>query len=146
MALFPENMPRVEPEMDDADFWQHCREQRLCFQTCGNCGKVRHPPTPVCGVCHSTDVTWTEAPAVAELYSYTVVHYPSHAAVRESLPYTVGLITFPDLPGVRLVSNVTDCPRAELAIGMVLELWWDDDGTGQFLPRFRPARVHAASV
>lgn len=139
MALFPDIMPRVVPEMDDAQFWAHCRNRELRFQACGDCGTPRHPPTPICGACHSTAIAWPPAPSHAEVYSFTVVHYASHPAVSGQLPYVVGLIAFPDLPGVRLVSNITDCDPADVKVGMALTLWWDEPGDGQFLPRFRPA-------
>lgn len=139
MALFPETMPRPEPDMDDAPFWQACAERRLQFQACGDCGLLRHPPAPICGGCHSTAVTWVAAPATAEVFSYTVVHHPSHQAVAERVPYVVGLVTFPELPGVKLVTNITDTDPAAVHVGMALTLWWDDIGDGMHLPRFRPA-------
>ncbi len=139
MALFPETMPRPEPDMDDAPFWSACARRQLRFQSCGVCGLLRHPPAPICGGCHSTEVTWVTAPAEAEVFSFTVIHHASHAAVADNLPYVVGLVTFPGLPGVKLVTNITDVPPSEIRIGMPLTLWWDDIGDGMHLPRFRPA-------
>lgn len=137
MAYFPDAMPRPQPTMDDAGFWDGCREQKLRFQACAACGKPRHPPMPVCPVCHSTKVTWIDAPAKAEVYTFNVIHYASHPAVAGHLPYVGALIVFPDLPGVRLISNVTHCAPASVAIGLQVELWWDDIGDGLFIPRFR---------
>lgn len=139
MALFPAEMPGVDPGFDDAAFWAHCRNRELRFQACADCGTPRHPPGPVCPSCQSLQVNWVAAPVAAELYSHTVVHYASHPAVKQNLPYVVGLVVFPDLPGVKLVSNVTDINRADVQIGMPLKLWWDDVGDGMYLPRFRPA-------
>jgi len=79
------------------------------------------------------------APAKAEVFSFTVIHHASHAAVADNLPYVVGLVTFPGLPGVKLVTNITDIPPSDIRIGMPLTLWWDDIGDGMHLPRFRPA-------
>ena len=139
MAFFPNDMPRPAPNMYEAGFWNACAEKRLRFQACGACGQLRHPPMPICPACHSTEVAWVDAPAAAEVYSYTVVHHASHPAVVGNLPYVVGIVTFPDLPGVRLVSNVTDIPTGDVHIGMKLEVWWDDIGDGMCIPRFRPA-------
>lgn len=138
MALFPPDMPGVDPGFDDREFWAHCRNRELRFQTCADCGTPRHPPGPVCPSCRSLAVEWVEAPVEAELYSFTVVHYASHPAVKPNLPYVVGLVTFAGLPGVKLVSNITGCDPADVRIGMKLQFWWDDIGDGQFLPRFRP--------
>ena len=138
MAYFPDDMPRPEPDWDDRGYWEHCAEQRLCFQTCGACGIVRHPPGPMCAACHSTAVSWTDAPSEAEVYSYNVVHYAGHPAVKARLPYVGAVVEFAGLPGVRLVTNVTHVEPAEMRIGMAVRLWWDDIGDGMFIPRFRP--------
>src|SRR5690606_5201440 len=94
MAYFPADMPGVEPNMDDAGFWEKCGEQQLSFQACGQCGHLRHPPTPICANCHSTEIKWVQAPSKGEVFTYTVVHHASHAAVKTKLPYVVALITF----------------------------------------------------
>lgn len=138
MAYFPDAMPRPVPTMDDAGFWDRCRQRKLCFQACAACGKLRHPPMPVCPACHSTKVTWINAPAQAEVYTFNVIHYASHPAVAGHLPYVGALIVFPELPGVRLISNVTHCAPSSVSIEMPVELWWDDIGDDMFIPRFRP--------
>lgn len=140
MAYFPDTMPKPVPTMDDEPFWRSCAERRLRFQSCAACGTPRHPPTPVCPVCRSTATAWVDGPARAEVFTFTVVHHASHPAVADRLPYVGAVITFPDLPGVRLVSNVTDCDPHAVAIGMPVELWWDDVGDGTLVPRFRPRR------
>ena len=143
MAYFPDTMPRPMPNMDDAGFWAGCRERKLRFQACADCGKPRHPPMPVCPDCHSTKVRWIDAPANAEVYTYNVIHHASHPAVVQNLPYVGALIVFADLPGVRLLSNVTHCAPSSVHIGMKVAVWWDDIGDGMFIPRFRPAGAAA---
>jgi hypothetical protein len=143
MAYFPESMPRPSPTMDDAGFWDSCRRQRLSFQACSDCEVPRHPPTPVCAHCHSLRSKWVPVSGRGEVYTFTVVHHASHPAVKDKLPYVGALITFDDLPGVRLVSNVTHCDPADVRIGMKLDLWWDDIGGDQHVPRFRPRRESA---
>ncbi|MEC9347967.1 MAG: OB-fold domain-containing protein [Pseudomonadota bacterium] len=139
MAMFPDSMPRPTPNMDEQGFWDACAQQALRFQACGSCGTLRHPPLPICGACHSTAIRWVDAPAEAELFSYTVVHHASHPAVKGNLPYVVGIVSFPGLPGVRLVSNITGVERTDVRIGMKLRLWWDDIGAGMYVPRFAAA-------
>lgn len=57
--------------------------------------------------------------------------------MKNQLPYVVALITFADMPEVRLVSNVTDRDPSLIKIGAKVELWWDDIGAGMYLPRFQ---------
>lgn len=136
MALFPDDMPAPAPEPSDAAFWAHCAAGRLRFQTCAECAIPRHPPTPMCPFCHATGVDWVDPGWKAEIYTYTVIHHASHEAVVGSLPYVVAVVTFPALPGVRLVTNVTGRDPAEICIGMPVSLWFDELENGMRVPRF----------
>lgn len=138
MAHFSKEMPRPEPNMDDAGFWQGCADRSLVFQACGQCGTLRHPPVPMCPTCHSTSVKWIKAPQHGEIFTFTVVSHASHEAVTPQLPYVVAVVQFPALPGVRLVTNITDIASGDVRIGMPVQLWWDDIGDGMHLPRFKP--------
>jgi uncharacterized OB-fold protein len=139
MPLFAHTMPTPEPDGDDHPFWDACRERRLCFQVCRQCGQARHPPTPVCARCLSFDAVWRESAGKGTIYSYTIIHHASHPAVRDHLPYAVALVEFDDTPGVRLVTNITGCPPDQLQIGQAVVLWWDALADGLWLPRFSPA-------
>ena len=75
----------------------------------------------------------------AQVYTHTTIHHVSHEAVRSSLPYVVGVVTFPDVPGVRLVTNITDVDPQQVCIGLRVQLWWDAVGDGMHIPRFKPA-------
>ncbi len=138
MALFPPTMPAPEPEPSDYQFWSHCANGRLRFQACSDCGTPRHPPTAMCPSCNSARVEWVDPGEKAEVFTCTVIHHASHEAVAQSLPYAVAVVTFPALPGVRLVTNVTDVRPEEVYIGQPVRLWFDDIGEGLQVPRFRP--------
>ena len=145
MAYFPADMPEPVPTMDDAAFWDHCAERQLLFQSCAACEQPRHPPTPICWRCGSTRLQWVEAPEHATVFTFTVVHHPSHPAVIGHLPYVVAVVDFPQLAQVRLVTNVTDVAPAQVRVGLSVRLWWDRladaDAAARpmYLPRFRPA-------
>lgn len=139
MAYFSDDMPVPAPNMDDAGFWEHCAKRELRFQSCADCGVLRHPPIPMCGACGSTRVNWVGAPREAEVFSYTVVHHASHECVASRLPYVVAVVTFPELGDVRLITNVTHVPPESVRIGMRLQLWWDEVPGGGHVPRFKPA-------
>ena len=144
MAYFPADMPVPVPTMDDAAFWDHCAERRLHFQSCAACQQPRHPPTPICSRCGSTRLQWVEAPDQATVFTFTVVHHPSHPAVIGHLPYVVAVVDFAQLAQVRLVTNVTDVDPAQVRVGLPVRLWWDRladaDAAARpmYLPRFRP--------
>lgn len=133
----PDGVPFPDPPLDAREFWRHCAERRLMFQTCADCATPRHPPTPLCPNCQSTATDWRKAPTDARIYSYTIVHNPSHQAVADRVPYNVAVIEFPDLPGVKLVSNVVDAAPNALKIGLAVVLEWQQHGQGPWLPRFK---------
>ncbi len=137
MAYFPEGMPAPSPNFDDREFWRHCDDRELRFQCCAACGNARHPPSPVCPKCRSLQAKWQAVQGEGKVFSFTVIHHASHEAVKPNLPYVVAVVTFDDLPGVRLVSNVTDIPPSAVHIGMRVKLWWDEISDGHCLPRFR---------
>ena len=135
LYLPPDLVP--EPSMDERVFWAHCVQRRLAFQRCGACSMHRHPPMAICPACQSAHVEWTEAPEVGIVYSYTIVHHPSHPAMRARVPYNVAVISFAGLDEVRLISNVVDAKPEQMAIGLRVELQWEGPVGGFWLPRFR---------
>ena len=122
---------------DDAPFWESCARRVLKFQKCRACGTLTHPPIGVCPHCQSIERDWFEAPPVARVYSFTWIHTAAHDAVGDRLPYNVAVVEFPELPGVRLISNVVDVKPGELAIGDLIALVWEPFGEAGALPRFR---------
>ena len=80
-------------------------------------------------------VGWKEAPEIGEIFSFTRIHHASHPAVSDELPYIVAIVTFPELHGIRFISNITDTDSVH--IGMKVRLWWDDIGDGLYIPRFK---------
>jgi len=55
------------------------------------------------------------------------------------VPYNIVLVELPDAGGVRLVSNLVDVPVEEVAVGLEVEVLFEDQGDVT-LPRFRRVR------
>lgn len=137
MSYLPAETPFPPPEPWEQPFWDFCGQRSLRFQSCARCGVIRHPPMPVCAACHALESKWLAADSDVELFTYTVVHHPNHPALVASTPYNAALVIFPRMQGVRLVTNIVDCPNQDLRIGMPLSLVWDEPVPGRVLPRFR---------
>lgn len=135
MAIFGNDMPKPEPGLDDAGFWRACAEKRLAFRHCEDCDRHHHPPLPVCPHCQSQRLDWREATGPAEIFSFTEVHHPAHAAVIGRTPYTVVVVAYPEMEWTRIVSNLVG--DGEVRIGDRVEIVWDAIGDGMFLPRYR---------
>jgi hypothetical protein len=138
MSYLPADTPFPAPEPWEQPFWDFCSQRSLRFQSCAKCGLIRHPPMPVCAACHALQTEWLEATDDAELFTFTIIHHPNHAALEGLTPYNVALAIFPLRQDVRLVSNIIGCANADLRIGMPLALVWEEPRPGLILPRFRP--------
>lgn len=143
MPYLPVTVPGPKIDETNAPFWDNCRNHRLTFQQCADCGHHVHPPLPVCPRCQSLDRQWPEAPSEATVFSFTWIHTAAHDSVADSLPYNAALVEFPDLPGVRLVTNVINVKPGELGFGDRLSLIWEDGENDQPLPRFRKLKEAA---
>ena len=134
------SMPAVEPEIDDAEFWEAAAQQRLVIQRCAECGILRHPPRPVCADCGSIDHVWVEAPSEGTIFSFTVTHVAAPGVDQAVVPFNVALVGFPDLQDIRLITNIVGAAPEELAIGAPVSLIWDAGPSGCSLPRFELKR------
>ncbi|MFL6239444.1 MAG: bifunctional MaoC family dehydratase N-terminal/OB-fold nucleic acid binding domain-containing protein [Actinomycetes bacterium] len=119
----------------DSEFWfEGAKQHKLLIQRCVPCGRLRHPPGPVCPRCTSYDWDTVEASGRGTVYSFVVNHYPQVPAF--DYPLSVGLIELQE--GTRLVADIIGVEAAEVEVGMPVQAEFvavDDDLT---LPMFRP--------
>ena len=138
MAYLPE-LGSLTPDVHTRDFWAFCARRELRFQRCEACGRFRQPPRPGCPHCGAPASTWVRVAGHGRLFTYTVVHHAAFPSLAPRVPYNVATVEFDDAPGVRLITNVLDVAPGDLAIGMALDLVWDEPQPGVVLPRFRRA-------
>ena len=72
----------------------------LAVQRCAVCGARQHPPEEVCHRCAGTDFTYPPVAPRGTVHSFTVVHYAPSAALADSVPYAVVLVSLDELPEV----------------------------------------------
>jgi hypothetical protein len=136
--FFPDGMPQPLADSITLPFWQAAAEHRLVVQSCARCGRTRLPPAPLCAICRSTDAAWQQVSGRGEVYTYTIVHRP--IAAGQPLPTIIAVIALEDAGGARMISNLVNAQPAEIAIGLPVELVWEDMSTELAIPRFQPAR------
>jgi len=128
-------MPRVIPpvvEHDDEYFWDGVQRHQLLLQRCASCQTLRHPPIPMCGVCHSLDWDTQPANGGGTIHSWIVSRHPSEP---DAEPRVVVLVQLEE--GVRFVANLCDVDIADVQNEMPVELCFlEVDGV--LLPQFRP--------
>ncbi len=143
----PAKRPRPGINLDNQFFWDGARSHELRIQTCLACGERYFPPTPRCWKCGSFDMGYVVASGRARLYSWVSPQHPQ--APGFDYPLLVGLVELEE--GTRLIANLVGVRRADVRIGMPLEVAWLDshpalvegaeDSRGPItLPQFRPAR------
>jgi uncharacterized OB-fold protein len=137
MPYFPEGMPVPVADALTEPYWAAAREHRLVVQRCTACGTFRHLPHEVCGRCQSTEHEWVESAGRGSIYTYTIAGHPVHEALTDSVPYNVAIVQLDDCGGVLVPSNLVDCPVEDIAVGLRVELAWEDVAEGVSVPRFR---------
>jgi uncharacterized OB-fold protein len=120
---------------DSAVFWDAVLEGRLVAQRCVGCGRLRHPPRPMCPDCHSLEVDVVDLSGRGSLYSYALLHHPQHPAF--DYPVIAALVELDE--GVRLVSNLVEVSPDEIRIGMPLEVAFVPTADAGAVPVFRSA-------
>ncbi len=119
------------------EFYNWCRRGDLRFQRCSACQAWRHVPRPICAACGSFESTWQRSSGRGTVFSWTVAERPMHPAFRDDAPYAPVIIEMEE--GVRLVTEMLDCPPDELEIGMPVELVLDHVTPEITLPKFKRA-------
>lgn len=105
-------MPAADEEA--APFWQATKEGRLVIQACGNCGRLRHPPRPMCPSCHSTERAWKDMGRNGTVWSYVVPHPPLLEPYSSLAPYNVIVVELDEEPRIRFVGNLVENVDAPL--------------------------------
>ena len=132
-----EKPARIKPPMgpDNGWWWEQVAAGRIPIQRCAECGKLRHPPRPMCDACQSLEWGSVEATGRGTLRAYTVIHYPEFPGY--SYPIVAGLVDLEE--GERMLSHVVGCAPEDVHVGMALEGFVHEDEDGFKLPMFRPA-------
>jgi uncharacterized OB-fold protein len=121
------------------EFYAWCERGELRFQRCTGCGAWRHVPREMCAECGSSEWEWERSSGRGRVFTWTVVARAMHPAFRSDVPFAPAVIELNE--GVRLLSQVVDCPPEELQIDMPVEVTFEAVTPEITLPKFRRAGV-----
>lgn len=121
-----------------APFWEGCRKHVFLLQRCSGCRAYRYRPESYCPKCNSASFTWEQSTGKGTVYTYTVTHNPFHPGLLGKLPLATVLVKLEE--GVMVTSNVVDATPEEIAIGMPVEVCFEDVTSEITLPKFRKRR------
>jgi len=108
---------------DNREFWNFCREKKLIFQKCTNCGKIRWPYSFCCPECYSSDYHLSESKGLGRIYSYVIYNVPFHKDFKDRVPYIVGVIELDE--GVKFLSNIVAKNFENIHCGEKVKLFWE---------------------
>ena len=128
------------PAPDDLTrpYWEAAKKHELRVQRCKACGHYQHPPQAQCSKCSSGEIEWTKLSGKGVVYSFIIDHRLMVPGFNE--PYVVAQINpvEADTDVVRITSNIRDCDRNDVYIGMPVEVLFEDVNEKVTLPQFRP--------
>jgi hypothetical protein len=129
--------PLPEITIESRPFWEGCKRHELLVQRCRGCGALQHYPRGICASCWGTDLEWRRSSGRGTVHTYTVTHRSQARGFREELPYVLAYVELDE--GVQLVTNIVGCAPDRVAIGMPVEVTFEDVTPQISIPRFRPA-------
>ena len=119
-------------------YWDAAKEHRLVILRCDGCGYYVHWPSVLCPRCQSDQLAPAKVSGKGKVYTYTVVHHVFSPVYADDVPYSIAIVELDEQPGLRMLTNIVDCPNEALYIGMPVEVTFEDY-ENVTLPQFRPA-------
>lgn len=107
--------PAPTPNPETVPFWEGLADGVVRLQRCRCCGRAQHHARAICRWCWSEDLAWVTATGSARVWTWTVVHRPSHPAWTPEAPYAVVVVELEE--GPRLVAAF-EGSTAELVVGL----------------------------
>lgn len=98
------------PDEESQGFWDGTAAGELRIQVCGSCGRLRHPPRPMCPHCRSTERGWQGMSGQGTVWSYVIPHKPLLPAYEPFAPFAVITVSLVEDPALRLVGNLVTAP------------------------------------
>lgn len=131
------NLP--QPTAETAAYWEGCRKHQLLIQRCTQCGHYQFYPRIVCTACMSDGIEWVQASGHGRVLSFTVIHRAVSAAYKAEVPYVLALIELDE--GPTMMSNVVEIDAESVAIGLPVEVVFEEWSDEITIPKFRPANA-----
>lgn len=121
---------------ETAPYWEGARRHELRIQRCVSCGQYQFFPRIYCSKCFSDQVEWVRASGSAKVTTFTIVRRAVSPAFGDDVPYVVALVTLAE--GPTMMTNIVGCPPEEVAIGMPVEVTFEDWTDEISIPKFKP--------
>jgi uncharacterized protein len=132
---------RVAPPVSELTepYWEAARHGRLDLQRCTSCRRFVHFPEYRCPWCGSIELGYETVSGRGQVHTFTVVWRTGAPGYTERVPYALAWVDLIEQDGLRAFGNVHGTEPAALAIGMPVEVCFEEiEGFGS-VPTFRAA-------
>jgi acetyl-CoA acetyltransferase/uncharacterized OB-fold protein len=128
---------RPLPELTAANewFWKSGADDCLRVQGCDDCGRLVHPPVPICPYCRSRAWSPTTVSGQATVVAFTVNAHPWLPGFDP--PYVIANVALAEDATVHLTTNIVGCEPADVHIGQEVAVRFEQDDD-VWLPLFVP--------
>ena len=126
----------IVPGPHSGFYWTSGADGRLRVHGCTDCERLHHPPTPVCPYGHSRAVEPTVVSGRGTVAAFTICH--KQFLPDPPVPFAFGFVEIDEDPTIRLTGNIVGCPLATIAIGMRVQVTFEENGEF-FVPLWEPA-------
>jgi uncharacterized OB-fold protein len=119
-------------------FWDGCKQNKLLYQQCGDCGEIVFFPKMFCSNCMSHNLKWKESKGRGRIYQYTITYDFAPMEFMADVPYVLAIIDMQE--GFRIMSNIVECEFDKLHSDMEVEVVFDRVTPEITLHKFRPVK------
>ncbi len=116
-------------------FWTSGADGNLRVQGCNDCGRLVHPPVPICPVCRSRSFEPKVVSGRGTVVAFTVNQHQWLPGFEP--PYAIANVALADDPAVHLTTNIVGCDPAEVHIGQEVRVRFEPH-EDVWLPLFEP--------
>jgi enoyl-CoA hydratase/carnithine racemase/uncharacterized OB-fold protein len=128
-------IPVIQPWTKE--FWKATKQGKLLVQHCIDCNSNIFFPKKVCPECWSKNLTWIESTGKAKIYTFTVMLDQVEPKFMGDLPYVIAMVDLDE--GIRMTTRIVNCKPENVAIGMSVEVVFQEVSPECSLPMFQPA-------
>ena len=134
MGEYKKPLPLITPL--SKVFYDGCREHKLLYQQCSDCGEIVFFPRHLCSNCLGRNLSWQESKGRGRIHTFTVTYEYAPSEFADSTPYALAIVKLDE--GFRMMSNIVDCDLSQLACETPVEVVFDAVTAEITLPKFRP--------
>jgi uncharacterized OB-fold protein len=128
--------PRPGFSRDFAFFYEGIKNSRLLVAKCGRCGRLHHPPGPMCPMCHGNQWLVHESNGRGIVYSFTIHYHPPIPPF--SIPHAMALVDMEE--GFRFFADIRGVAPSDLHVGLPVEIAFVNFEADFRMPVFQPRR------